>query len=365
MWISDLPRAAASLAVGGPLLFHAAVLGGSDRALVPAPAAVKPVQAPSPASDAPQVLTVPPALAARNATIEPSGIAWAAALGRYLVVSDDTGPLEARHAPFVLALAPTGVFDAEPVPIEGLTGLNDAEAICAGPDGTFFLVTSHSPNKEGRTHAERRMLLHLGLEGRRLKVKGRLDLTTARATDGAALLPALGLPPDGRLDIEGLTYGQGALWIGFKSPLTGDGKAVLARLADPVAALQAGRLPAGALSRAALVRLQVPALRVDPGAGGAMDKPVSQGIADLAWLPDGQMLVAANAPKMSPPDGGGAIYLYRPSDERLLLLRRFAGLKPEGVGLAADGVSWVVVFDNDRAPPSWLTLGPSVVAAHR
>jgi hypothetical protein len=196
-------------------------------------------------------------------------------------------------------------------------------------------------------------------------VKGRLDLTTARGADGAGLLQAVGLPQDGRLDIEGLTYGQGALWIGFKSPLTSDGKAVLARLAEPVQALAAGRIPPGSLTRAAAMRLEVPALGHEAVKASLTEKAVSQGIADLAWLPEGQFLVAANAPKMSPPDGGGALYLYRPSDDRLVLLRRFAGLKPEGVGVAADGVSWVVVFDNDRAAPSWVTLGPSVVAAHR
>src|SRR4051812_17161616 len=117
----------------------------------------------APAPSTPTVIVVPPALAKGNATIEPSGIVWAPALSRYLVVSDDTGQREDRHAPFVLALSTDGRFDEEPVPLVGVDELNDAEAICAGPAGTFFLTTSHSPNHRGRTRPARRMLLHLAL----------------------------------------------------------------------------------------------------------------------------------------------------------------------------------------------------------
>ena len=360
MWISDLARPLLSLLIATPVLFHVAAASPDLAPRARPPVVAAPAPAPSlpevAAAEGVRVLTVPPALAAGNATIEPSGIVWAPSLERYLVVSDDTGTFDDRHAPFVMAVSREGVFDAAPVPLEGLAALNDAEAICAGPGGTFFLTTSHSPNKEGKTHAARRMLLHLALEGRRLVVKGGVDLTSARAAHGDGLLAAVGLPVDGRLDIEAITYGRGALWIGFKSPLTVDGKAVIARLGDPVAVLARGKIPAGALTRAAAVSLRVPG---PPAGQGPL---VSQGIADMVLLPDGQFALAANAPKKAPPDGGGALYLYRPADERLVLVRRFLGLKPEGVTLGADGTSWVVVFDNDREAPSWATLGAPTLA---
>ena len=94
----------------------------------------------------PSPIAVPPALRAMHESIEPSGVVWAAPIDRYLVVSDDTGPEEGRHAPWLLTMDRQGRFDAEPVRIHGIDELNDAESICAGPRGTFFVTTSHSPS---------------------------------------------------------------------------------------------------------------------------------------------------------------------------------------------------------------------------
>src|ERR1041385_4823353 len=123
---------------------------------------VQPVNGGAP-SDAPSAIEVPTALQRENGTIEPSGVVWAAPLNRYLVVSDDTGTEDRKHLPRVMAMSRQGAFDETPVPILGVDKLNDPEAICRGPDGSFFLTTSHSPNKKGRTSAARRMLLHLRL----------------------------------------------------------------------------------------------------------------------------------------------------------------------------------------------------------
>ncbi len=298
-----------------------------------------PTKGPSPSE-----IAVPQPLRARTATIEPSGVVWAAPLDRFLVVSDDTGPDDARHAPWVLAMDRAGAFDAEPVPIAGLDALNDAESICAGPDGTFFLTTSHSPNKKGKTHAERRMVLHLKLDGRALAIRGRADLTTARGSNGETLLEIAQLPADGRLDIEAITFRDGAILFGLKSPLSAKGGAVVLRLASPVEVLREGRIPPGAVTRL----WEIP-LHVD-----VSGTQVAQGIADLTSLPDGDVVLVANAPKGMPPDGGGALYRYKPGAPAPVLLHRFAGLKPEGVTLAPDGKSLVLVFDNDMRAPLWM-----------
>jgi len=47
-----------------------------------------------------------------------------------------------------------------------------------------------------------------------------------------------------------------------------------------------------------------------------------------------------------PHDGGGALYRVAP-DGKPVLVRRFAGLKPEGITVAEDGKALIVVFDND------------------
>ncbi|HEX3695725.1 MAG TPA: hypothetical protein VH374_10075 [Polyangia bacterium] len=296
----------------------------------------------APSEPAPPLIGVPARLARRSATLEPSGIVWAAKLDRYLVVSDDTGPAKHHHEPWVLAMSRDGVFDAEPVPLLGLDELNDAESICAGPNGLFFLVTSHSLNRRGLDKNARDMLLLLGLEGRGLSVLGRLDLKTARASDGSgSLLSRAGLPADGRLDIEAITYRDGALLVGLKSPLSAHDGAVVLAFANPVAALRAGRLPPGAITRRWEIALH--------GAAGG----VPEGIADLTTLPDGRIAVLANSPKGRASDHGGSLYWFHPDTGGVTFVRQWVGFHPEGITLAADGKGLVIVFDANTEPPRW------------
>ena len=70
----------------------------------------------------------------------------------------------------------------------------------------------------------------------------------------------------------------------------------------------------------------------------------------------------ANSPKHLPPDGGGALWwlgaeaLRAPGAGSPRLLRRFPGLKPEGVTLSPEGDALIIVFDRDRQQPLWLRL---------
>lgn len=260
-------------------------------------------------------------------------------------MSDDTG-LAARgtaHAPMLLGLSRGGQLDEAPVPITGIEALNDPESICEGPGGTYFLVTSHSPSREGKTHRARRQLLQLALRGRSLAVIGRLDLSALRGK--RTLFGVAGLDPDGRLDIEAVAYRDGALFFGLKSPLTASGAAVVLRLAEPVQALRARHVPEGALSP----WVELP-LCLDT-AGGR----VCQGLSDMLFLEDGSLLVAANAPKGGPDDGGGALWWVpepaRPGAPQLL--RRFADLRPEGLAFSPGRRGVVVVFDRGRDAPLW------------
>ncbi len=295
------------------------------------------------ASPAIRAVEVPPALAAVTSAPELSGLAWSPSLRRYLVVSDDTG-LEERgtqHAPMVFGLDEKGALDEAPIPIAGIASLNDPESICAGPFGTYFLATSHSPNRKGHTRADRRQLLHLQLRGRALAVLGRVDLT---AVQGGRTLPEIaGVDPEGRLDIEAIGYRAGALFVGLKSPLAADGSAVILRLDDPAQATRTGSIRPGALSRWARL----------PLCGEAGNGRACQGLSDMVFLPDGSLVVAANAPKGAPRDLGGTIWWVRLplGTAPPVLLQRFPGLKPEGIALSSKNDGLVVVFDRDREGP--------------
>jgi hypothetical protein len=246
----------------------------------------------------------------------------------------------------LLAMGPDGLLDKAPIPIRGVKKINDPESICSGPDNTLFLVTSHSPNREGRTSAPRRQLLQLKPDKGGLRVLASLDLTNIKG--GGALLALAGLPTDGVLDIEAVTYHDGALFVGFKSPLTAQAQAVVARIGKPLVALRTGRLEGKAIERFFAVPLCV----------DEQGQRVCQGVSDMTFLPDGSLVLTANAPKGGPKDHGGALWhLAKPVQKATpVMLRRFPGLKPEGVTLAANGRGLVVVFDTDTKLPKWLEL---------
>lgn len=293
---------------------------------------------------APLPVIVPPALTTTTSQPELSGLVWSGPLQRYLVVTDDSGHSDqgTRHTPVVLGMDAGGVLDPSPIPILGIKKLNDAEAICAGPKGTFFLVTSHSLNKEGESKRPRRQLLHLEQRGRALRVLGNVDLTQIEG--GQSLLAIAGLPSSAPLDIEALAFRDGALFVGLKSPLTAGGAATILRLSNAVQVLRSGRVPRGGLTLWAQLTFCV----VKDGSR------VCQGFSDMLFLADGSLVASANAPKGGPTDGGGAIWWAKPpvGKSTPVLLHRFPGLKPEGVAFSPGGKSLAVVFDTG------LTLAP-------
>jgi len=272
--------------------------------------------------------------------LELSGAAWSTALSRYILVSDDINDEGAKHTPQLFALSEAGQLDSTPIKIEGIGELNDPESITVGPEGTFFVCTSHSLNKKGHLPESRRRLLQIALGvDRKAKVIGHVDLSVARGADGK--------PPwgeTGALDIEGIAFREGALFIGLKSPLGGDGSASILRLPDVASVVKAGTVAPGALSLWSRARYCVP----------HDGKNVCEGIADLAFLPDGSLLVAGNAPKGMPTDGGGSLWKLESANSAPKLLKRFDGLKPEGIALAPDQRSAIVVFDTDGRQPLWI-----------
>lgn len=295
-------------------------------------------------------IAVPAELTAVTSNPELSGIVWSPPLRRYLVVTDDSGLRDqgTNHEPMLLGLSEAGALDKSPIPIRGVKKINDPESICAGPDGSYFLVTSHSANREDRTAPARRQLLQLqpNRDKSDLRSVASMDLTRVRGAE--SLLALAGLPADGRLDIEGITYHDGALFIGFKSPLTARAEAVVLRVQRPADALRAGELNAKTASRFLAVPLCV----------DVEGERVCEGISDLTFLADGSLVLTANAPKGGPKDHGGSLWhLPAPVGKTApVLLNRFPKLKPEGVTLSPGGTALVVVFDCDRDVPKWTEL---------
>jgi hypothetical protein len=306
------------------------------------------VMAAAPAPAEPTTVDVPDALLSITCPLELSGIVWLPSQQRYLMVSDDTGLKEKKtyHAPILISAKTLLKVDPEPVSILGLEKLDDAESIALGPDGTVLVSTSHSLDAEGHSKPARRQLLWLAPKGAAFEVKGRLDLSEVRDTRGRTLAEVVSGRP-GPVDIEGMDFRAGALYLGFKAPLAEDGAATVVKLDAIAKALEAGRVAPESVEVFVRTALMVP---------GPDGQRVPEGVADLRFLSDGSLLLLGNAPKGGRPDGGGAAWWLKDTKGPAVMLRRFLGLKPEGITLTPDGSALAIVFDRGKETPEWVSV---------
>ncbi|XXT14692.1 hypothetical protein WME94_31045 [Sorangium sp. So ce429] len=294
-------------------------------------------------------MTVPAALRQRS-RFEPSGVLPRPAEGRYLLVSDDTGHKDEddEGAPWLFAMSAAGAVAPEPVPVTGVKQLVDIESITAGEGGDVYLLSSQGYSAKGKRKTARTALLRLKPDGRGFRVDGEVHLAELLDPAGPAVLAGLGLPGGTRpLEIEGMAYRDGALYFGLKSPLDAQGNALIWKLDAPGALFDAKRLEGAGLSLWARAR-------VDVELGGA---PTPGGISDLSFLPDGSLAIAST-PSTAEGDAGALFRVPRPQAGVLspLLVRRFPGLKPEGISLSLSSGNLIVVFDAGAEVPSFLEL---------
>lgn len=298
----------------------------------------------------PVAIAVPASLRAHT-RFEPSAVMWSSSRRRYLVVSDDTGlDKTTEHVPWLFTMDERGRIDPEPLVIEGVAEVSDLESIAPAPGGGFYLLASQSRSRKGKRGKPRQFFGHVAFDGHRARVTASVAL--ADLLDGASAdeRAALGLAGTDALDIEGMTVApEGGLLLGLKAPADDAGHVAIWRLGKPDALLAAGRLAAGEPSLWGRVALEVT----------ADGRPHVAGIAELLALPDGTVIIAATAsgdPEPSSQDGAiysvaGQTGLGSPS-----VIRRFAGLKPEGMSLDPSGTAIAVVFDLGDATPMWTEL---------
>jgi multidrug resistance efflux pump len=315
--------------------------GGAFQAASPVVAVAKNT------SGAPTPLVIPWTLRSKS-RFEPSGLLWVEALQRYLIVSDDTGLESANdNAPWLFTLSRDGVVDPEPLPIQGVAAVNDLEGITTAPDGTIYLIASQSTNIQGRRRPPRTALIQARLSGKTLTATGHIffhDLLTRAAQRDPTFLTSLGLPSkqgsDGPLlEIEGLAWHDRGLFLGLKEPLDPNGQALIWKVEDADRLFRGTSLSVAGLTLWRKVRLQ------------AQGQPA--GISELLFLSDGNLLLAARN------DQGGAVFRAQfpaGGDLAVETLASFPALKPEGLSVAADRNSLVVVFDREEETPLWTQL---------
>jgi len=288
-----------------------------------------------------------PAELQKRSRLEPSGAIWSEKLHRYLVVSDDTG-LEGNQedAPWLFTLAENGQVDTEPIRIEGMKSVSDLEGIAASPEGKIYVMASQSVNKKGKRPSFRTIFASLAVHGNRLQLEGWVhfyDLLQKAAGQDRRLLKALGLgvssdAENPRLEIEGLTWHDGALYLGLKDPIDDRGRALIWRLADPDALLREQSFSHAGLTLWRTVQLPI------------QGKPA--GISEILFLPGNKLVLAAVGE-----ESGGLFYVADTERESLQpqLMGMFPGHKPEGLCLAPDR-RLMVLFDEQGNDPLYTHL---------
>ncbi|MDP2312141.1 MAG: DUF3616 domain-containing protein [Pseudomonadota bacterium] len=121
-----------------------------------------------------------------------------------------------------------------PIPLPSV--VDDIEAL-ALRDGGYWVVGSHSTNKDGEVRPKRERLLSPTGAALPVTFEGCAPCQAAR-----------GLGPDrAGLNIEGAASWNGRLWLGLRAPLSASGKALLVALDDKGAAAETLEVDLGGL----------------------------------------------------------------------------------------------------------------------
>ncbi len=325
---------------------------------VPAPRPAEPripLAPPAPAAITPSPLKISSELLART-RFEPSGLIWIAALDRYMVVSDDTGTkMDDEHPPWLFTMTADGTVDPQPLVVTGTPGLNDLESIATDASGGVWLLASQSMSKKGKRPLARRQLTHVTIaKSGELRADRVLDVASLLDNAPAATRAALGLVDTRTLDIEGMAMHDGALYLGLKAPVDDEGRALIWRVAAPDKLL-AGDLAAAQVTLWARFKLTVE----------ADGRTVPAGVSDLVFWDATTLVIGVTASAVDVKTESGAVYIASTAGGELkpVLVRTFAGLKPEAIARAPKGDKLAVVFDRGSEPPLWLELPAALLEA--
>ncbi len=278
---------------------------------------------------------------------EPSGVVWLADIGKYLIVSDDTGIQDAPndHAAYLFLMDENGKVDVAPAPLIGIDAVNDLEAIAPAGDEAFYLVSSQNISKKNKRPGSRELIIKIKRDGNRFEVQGQVEfLPLLIRSFNLSELKTLGLEKfeaDDQpvLNIEGAAFHDNALYLGLKEPISNKG-AIIWKLEEVDHIFNSQKLALNQLSVYGYVQL-----------GQNKNKPA--GISDLLFDQNGRLWALSTIVDAGKGDQlGGFHRIDRFADGRLEATQIFSfpGLKPEGICLHG-AEQFLIVFDKDNENP--------------
>lgn len=279
--------------------------------------------------------------------IEASGVVFLKDLNQYLVVSDET----VKKTPLLFLYDVNGKFIKD-VTIEGLQSINDMESISEGDDGMLYIASSQSMNKKGVRADNRKLLIRVNRNGEKLTLDGKIDLFDA-------LLNAAGTSndewavfmrqaaKDNSIDIEGMFFHNGSVYIGFKQPLL-DTNAVILEIRDINSVFEKDNIGSGTVGVWRKISIN------------DTDNGVHCGISDMI-LDNDKLCILTCAEKNTHSLNNGAAWVYDTTTGQISKLQAYQGLRPEGIAHNRDRHEFFICFDGGNGNPSQFTTLKDVV----
>ncbi|MCB9554508.1 MAG: DUF3616 domain-containing protein [Deltaproteobacteria bacterium] len=269
-----------------------------------------------------------PIVPLQTGAIEASAALYLPQLGGALIASDDTP----NNRPLLMLVDRQGKVRAE-LAISGAKKIDDMEALTVDNRGRIYLASSQSFNKRGKQKKRRRRLWRLSRQGTHLAFESGVDLyhqleRLAAIGDKRPWAAFLRRGVAERsINIEGISWSGGALYLGFKRPQIA-GKAVVLRLADADKLMSGADLSAEQVQLAHQLDLQ------------------GEELSDLL-VEDQRLFVTSTR-------GGAGGSVWRIESATVKRLRRYDGPRPEGLSRLNDK-TLLVVFDQGAEAPSLIS----------
>ncbi|MBK27021.1 MAG: hypothetical protein CME70_23660 [Halobacteriovorax sp.] len=270
-----------------------------------------------------------------NTKVEPSGLVYIKDLNQTVMISDDTGR---KDRPYIYTVNNSGLIDKE-IEIEGVKAISDMEAISMDENGIIYIASSMSEKKNGKVSDKRKKLLMIERNDFNFKAIGEVNFYDAlnkvaksnKSEEWAQVLLAKGNKKI-RINIEGILVKENTMYFGLRSgsKLTKD-QFVLLKINDIKSVFAKNAIDADQISIQANV-----AFPIDSDFK-------NEGVSDIALI-NGELYVLTvnNTGK----EGGRVLktVLADPSNH-MTELKRFKGLKPEGITYDTSASKFLISFD--------------------
>ncbi len=282
-----------------------------------------------------------------STNIEASGVVFLNDLNKYLVVSDETE----KKKPILFLYDVKGTLIKE-VTIGGLQSINDMESITEGDDGKLYIASSQSMNKKGTRADNRKLLIRVKRIGDTLVLDGEIDLfdtllNAARNGNEDWAVFIRQAANENSIDIEGMFFKNGSLFLGFKQPLL-ENNAVILQIRDINSVFDKKSITSGSVNIWRKIVIN------------DKENGVYCGISDMI-LEDDKLYILTCAEKNTHPLNNGAVWIYDTLSGQLSRLQRFQGQRPEGIAHNRKTREFFICFDGGNEMPFQFTTLKDVI----